>query len=177
MFAPTDPFLLLHDQKQAKYSIYIFMIYSSYNDQSPLMWNPCRIIWALCKIVSEWTKEQQQKAQGQLYPSITNAGVFNISNLRVSEPPSHTTQCHGPSLCARWAGGSGLKLDQKPLVATWDMRAGLEFWLLTKSQNVLEQLPAAKVNTGQSGFIYCVCLSLHVSTGTSELPKRVCSFI
>lgn len=34
------------------------------------------------------------------------------------------------------------------------MRAGLEFWLLPKSQNVLEQIPAAEVNTGQSGFIY-----------------------
>lgn len=41
------------------------------------------------------------------------------------------------------------------------MGAGPEFcWLPPKSQNVLEQIPAAEVNTGQSGFIY---LRLHES--------------
>lgn len=43
------------------------------------------------------------------------------------------------------------------------MGAGPEFcWLPPKSQNVLEQIPAAEVNTGQSGFIY-LRLQLHES--------------
>lgn len=43
------------------------------------------------------------------------------------------------------------------------MGAGPELcWLPPKSQNVLEQIPAAEVNTGQSGFIY-LRLRLHES--------------
>lgn len=70
-----------------------------------------------------------------------------------------------------WKGDSAvaeLELNSKPLVATWDMRVGPQICFgfgsgsPPKSQNVLEQIPAANVETGQSGFVY-LCVRLHVS--------------
>lgn len=52
------------------------------------------------------------------------------------------------------------------------MRAGPELWLTPKSQNVLEQIPAEKVNTGQNGFIH-LYLRLHASKGARYLPTTI----
>lgn len=65
----------------------------------------------------------------------------------------------------------GLGLGQQPSLATWDMRAGLEFWLLPKSQNVLKQIPEAKLI--QARVDLSVRLRLQECTGTSSLPTTV----
>lgn len=66
-----------------------------------------------------------------------------------------------PSVCSGPVAQDSNLASCCSFIATWDMGAGPEFcWLPPKSQNVLEQIPAAEVNTSQSGFIY---LRLHES--------------
>lgn len=48
---------------------------------------------------------------------------------------------------------------------------GLEFWLLPKSQNVLEQIPAAKLIRARVDLSICVSDCMH--RGTSRLPAAV----
>lgn len=75
----------------------------------------------------------------------------------------HRSRLTSPSSCSGPVAQDLNSASCCSFIATWDMGAGPEFcWLPPKSQNVLEQIPAAEVNTGQSGFIY-LCLRLHES--------------
>lgn len=85
--------------------------------------------------------------------------VFYISSVIVSR--LLRSRLASPSACSGPVAQDLNLASCCSFIATWDMGAGPEFcWLPPKSQNVLEQIPAAEVNTGQSGFIY---LRLHES--------------